>query len=265
MSDKLEKYNSLPIQNMGELFKMGDMLAQSGMFGVKNAAGGMVIAATCHQAGITMLDYQRTYHTIDNKPGMRADAMAAEFRKHGGKYKIISRTPELAKAEFSFEGNKEIFEFSIEQAKNAGYCFKSDGTLKDNWRKMPTNMLWARMMSTAVRVLCPEIVAGLYTPEEIGDFQDQAPAQNEKPVRIKPKQKAEKEIEDAEVIDKPDFDACVDATTCPVEGKLFGVKWAEMDATVLEQALQLTNAEMTDKHRAQIMDILNNKNRDETH
>lgn len=258
MSTEIVKADALPVKSMQELTELGDLLAQSGMFGVKSKGGGVVVAATCIQQGITLMDYARTYHTIDNKPSMKADAMAAEFRKRGGRYKIINRDNEAAKAEFSFENQKVPFSFTIEDAKEKGYCFKADGkTLKDNWRKTPDSMLWARMMSTAVRVLCPEIVAGLYTPEELQDIDDLKPADpavQPKPIQTSPaetKPAVENVVEDAEIIPTPDFDKSVrvNFNVCPVKGALFGVAWADMDKPILEQALQLTNAEMTDEHR----------------
>ena len=36
-------------------------------------------------------------------------------------------------------------------------------------------MLWARVISEAVRTVAPEIVAGTYTPEETHDFAEEAP------------------------------------------------------------------------------------------
>lgn len=39
-------------------------------------------------------------------------------------------------------------------------------------------MLWARVTSDGVRALCPEIVAGVYTPEEIADFEPERPTQS---------------------------------------------------------------------------------------
>lgn len=270
MSDIAKVNNALPIKSMDDLFKIGELLAQSGMFGIPNAAAGMVVAATCHQQGITLLDYQRTYHTIDNKPSMKADAMAAELRKRGGRYTIVSRTPELAKAEFSFEGNTVPFDFSMEHAKEAGYPFKGDGkTIKDNWRKTPENMLWARMMSNAVRVLCPEICAGLYTPEELWDSSDTVEsAPSQKPVPIDQNKVADAvakvnktttkaaQIEDAEEVKDlkaspmPDFNQgqCINPDICPVPGPKFNVKWADMDAQTLTFALKMTNPEMTKEH-----------------
>ena len=85
---------------------------------------------------------------------MRADAMLAEFRNRGGKYKIVENSQTRAAAEVEFEGQKLPFEFTMEDAKRTGDCFKGDGkTLKLTWQKRPDDMLWARMVSRMVRRL----------------------------------------------------------------------------------------------------------------
>ena len=125
MSD-IVKNNQLPISSLADITALGKMIAASGMFGIKNDDAGAIAAATCFQQNITLLDFARTYHIIEGRPTMKADAMAAEFRKRGGKYKVIERSVSLAKAEFEFEGQCCNFEFSIKQAQDAGFCYSGD-------------------------------------------------------------------------------------------------------------------------------------------
>jgi hypothetical protein len=72
------------------------------------------------------------------------------------------------------------FAITFDEVMQAGYCYMQDGkTLKKNWRVHPENMLWARVVSTAVGVVDPRVRAGLYTPEEMEDVSedDATPAQ----------------------------------------------------------------------------------------
>ncbi len=175
--------NALPANNLADLATAGQLLAQSGMFGVNNAAAGFVVAATCYQQGISLMEFHRTYHIVEGRPSMRADAMLAEFRKRGGKYKIVENSQTRAAAEVEFEGQKLPFEFTMEDAKRTGDCFKGDGkTLKLTWQKRPDDMLWARMVSRMVRRLCPEINAGLYSPEEVQEFDTPTPGAAPTPI-----------------------------------------------------------------------------------
>jgi len=240
VSSELVKYNQLPMNSMADLVKAGDMLAQSGMFGINNPAAGFVVAATCQQQGITLLDFQRTYHIIEGKPSMKADSMLAEFRKRGGKCRIIENSVTRAAAEFEFEGATTTFEYTIDDAMRTGDCLKKDGkTLKEIWEKRTDDMLWARLVSRSVRRLCPEIVAGLYTPEEMADFEPTVRSGNAPaaPVDV---------VERAKVVVPVNADHL-----CPEGfGTYSGVAWITLDTAMLEKAL--LSPKLTDGHKEEI-------------
>ena len=181
-------------------------------------------------------------------------------------------------AEFSFEGQTVDFQYTMKEARDTGICFAKGGTkLKDNWRKFPANMLWARMISNAIRVLCPEVNAGTYTPEEVYDFDDepknvtppkeapkekvkeveeqlsdkggqagnQEPAKPETEQKEKPKEEAKEEpkVVDAEVIDTKDPEKC------PIEGKALGKPWTAFPIEQLSKLSVIKGQGMTDAHR----------------
>jgi len=64
--------------------RMGEYLAKSGMFGCEKVEQGKVIAMACLSEKKNPMDIARTYHIIDGRLSMRADAMLAEFRNRGG-------------------------------------------------------------------------------------------------------------------------------------------------------------------------------------
>ena len=175
MSNEIAKRDmaQLPVENMNDLVTVGKAMAQSGMFGVSNDASGMVVAMTCYQEKISLMDFKRTYHIVENTPSMRADAMLAKFCEIGGEYKIISKTPD--KAEMSMKLNDREYTdcFTWEEAKEEPFPYKKDGkTLKKNWAtpRAKKQMLWARLVSDMIRTIAPQVVAGVYTPEETEDF-----------------------------------------------------------------------------------------------
>lgn len=131
------------------------------------------------------MQLQRRYHWIKGKPTMQAAALLAEFRmNHGGKYKMLQRTSTIAQAEFTDkDGVTYIESLTWEEAQQSRWPWAKEcgpGTanteptiknLKDNWstpldRK---SMLWARLVSDSLRYICPELAAGVYTPEEMAD------------------------------------------------------------------------------------------------
>ncbi len=146
---------------------LGKSMYESGMFGCSNEAQGRVLALACIAENKNPIELARVYHIIDKRLSMRADAMLAEFRKLGGKV-IWTATGDdgvAAKAKFTFEGVETEIGFTIDDAKRAK-LIRAGG----NWEKDPGAMLRARTTSKAIRMLCPEIVAGYYTPEEIEDM-----------------------------------------------------------------------------------------------
>lgn len=265
--------SQLPVTCMADLATAGELLAASGMM-VKNAAAGFVVAATCHQQGISLLEFHRTYHIVDGKPSMRADAMLAEFRKAGGRYKITENSVTRAAAEFEFEGQKIDFSFSMQDAMRTGDCLKADGkTIKEIWQKRPEDMLWARMVSRAVRRLCPEINAGLYAPEEVVDFASDSQRPAPSPIsvaeavrRAKPVQgvtMAPATVATAQAVTAAEV-AVTDFTLCPIGGEGWeGRPWADMTKDELEAALEWEGATvegMTPNHYAAIHAALTEKN-----
>jgi len=259
MSTEIQKYTALPVERMADIAAVGEAIAASGMFGAKNAASGLIIAATCHQQGMTLLDFQRTFHIIDGKPSMKADAMLAKFRQAGGRYKIIENSETRAAAEFEFEGNPpRLMEYTMDDARRTGDCYEGKSTtVKYSWQKRPDDMLWARLVSRSVRRLAPEIVSGLYTPEEVEDFG---------PVRGEPvaKEDVDTRIANAKQAEPVDD---VDYNVCPIGEGFVGKRWDEIEDEILEAALESENDAITERHREIIFDVLvarrNNKKGEE--
>lgn len=160
-------------QLIADAILLGGYIANSQMFGCKNQSQGVVIAHHCLSEGIPLLRWQSQYHLIDGKPSMKADAMLAAFCEEGGLFSwasdgengvatlMIVKLPAMSGE--SPKLNLPV-SYSMEDAKRAKLV-KADG----GWVKNPAEMLRARAVSRAMRMYCPSIVAGVYTPEEIED------------------------------------------------------------------------------------------------
>lgn len=298
MTTALQKVQPLPVANMGDLATIGQMLAQTGMFGTNNPAEGFVIAAMCHQAGITYMEYMQTYHLIKGKVSKRADAIQADFQRSGGKIKINQRDANGVVVELEKNGTKytsalmwsdclnepfvyEGREGDVVAALNSGDS-KTKATLKIKTKyatpRSRMQMLWARAISDGVRAVDPGSVQGAYTPEEIEDFAAQAlainPAEAAKRAEVivpQPQPQplastpvAEPEDTPFDMVQKdPDGTGGGDCTTCPIDGPMQGQKWADMTIEHLRLALNLANPELTAGHRKAIQDAINNKQEQE--
>jgi len=164
--------------------KLGEIIASSGMFGCSKVEQGQVLALQCLSQRKPPLEMAKTYHVIDGKLSMRSDAMLAKFQISGGSVKWTRRDDKVVEATFTLKNNSLTFTAKLEDFVSNGVAIGRDGKLKDNWRKFTRQMLTARVISEAVRLLAPEVVFGVYTPEEVSDFNSPASIVETKPIEI---------------------------------------------------------------------------------
>lgn len=161
------------LSNVGDPIKaavtLGDMFKESGLFGIKDRAQGHVLALACITEGMSPFQLMRRFHIVEGRLTQRADAMLAEFKAAGGRVRWIQWDDEAAKAEFEYQGDKLENSFTWEMAQKAKYPFKADGGIKANWAASRPDMLRARLITKTLRMLAPDVVAGIYTPEELDD------------------------------------------------------------------------------------------------
>lgn len=164
---------------------MGEAIAKSGMFGVAGEKQGIILALECMARRQPILTLTETYHVIHGRLSMKADKMLANFNEGGGEHRIIDRTPERATVELTYKGNKVTFSLSWDEAKEEPFVYsgkesevvtqlngdRSRLKIKDKYAtpRARMQMLWARVVSDAVRAVMPSANSGRYTPEEIDD------------------------------------------------------------------------------------------------
>lgn len=158
-----DSYGSL-VDSMDALDRLGETIAYSGMFGAKNKEQGRILALQCVTEKKAPLELAKNYHLIDGKLSMRADAMLAGYRQRGGKVQWQQFDDKAAKARWIYDGNDLVLGYTLDDATKAGAWPAKPGS---NWAKFPGAMLRARLISTAVRMLAPEVNCGMYVPEEL--------------------------------------------------------------------------------------------------
>ena len=108
----------------------------------------------------------RSVHLIKGKHCLSADLMVALVLKSGKAdyFRMVESTDELATFETMRKGEPEPtrLSFTMEQAQKAGLV-QPNG----NWHKYRSQMLRARAKSELARLVYPDLLAGLYTPEEL--------------------------------------------------------------------------------------------------
>lgn len=159
--------NDLTLTDMGNMAKA---FAQSGFFGYKNSSEAFTLMCLAQANGLHPAKAAERYHIIQGRPAMKADAMLAAFQESGGKVRWVKRTEKECTLHLSHpQGGELDVTWSIDRATKAGLTGKS------TWKQYPTQMLSARCVSEGVRALYPACLCGMYTPEEVADF-DTKPA-----------------------------------------------------------------------------------------
>lgn len=169
-----------------ELLKMADAVAKSRLFGIDTPEQALALMSIAQAEGYHPAQAARDYHIIKGKPTLKADAMLARFQQSGGKVSWDSYTDVRVVGTFSHpQGGAVTVDWDLDRAKKAGLL--SNPT----WQKFPRNMLRARVISEAIKTIYPGVSVGIYTPEEVEDFEDkkapvlQIARQNEKQVNNK--------------------------------------------------------------------------------
>lgn len=146
---------------MAAIKEMGQMFASSGMFGCSKLEQGQVLALACLIEGKSPFELMRNYHIIGGTLSMKSVAVLAEFLKRGGQCKWLSTLNNVdeAKADFAMGENSLVgATYTIEDAKREGLIA---GPNKHNWSARPADMLRARLITKAVRMIAPGIIMGL--------------------------------------------------------------------------------------------------------
>lgn len=156
--------------------RIGKVLATSKLFGMKTPEEAIALCLIAQAEGKHPATAAQEYHVIQGRPALKADAMLARFQQAGGKVNWLSYTDTEVTGEFSHpQGGMVKISWTIEMATKLGYLSK------DNWKKFPRAMMRARCISEGVRTIYPGIAVGIYTPEEVQDFEPAQPMKDVTP------------------------------------------------------------------------------------
>lgn len=148
-----------------DIERIGTVIAKSKLFGMKTPEEAIALCLIAQAEGKHPATAAMEYNVIQGKPALKADAMLARFQAAGGKVAWGEYTDKRVSGVFSHpQGGSVEIVWSIEMATKLGFH------IKDNWKKFPRAMMRARCISEGVRTVYPGIAVGVYTPEEVQDF-----------------------------------------------------------------------------------------------
>jgi len=125
-----------------------------------------------HELNLPPMQAFSSIHVIDGKPSLAASLMMALcVRDAGCKFNVVRKDAEGAEVEIRRPGWEPYTgRFLLEDAqrvKTRQYGKTIRLMEKDNWVNYPAAMYFSRAVSDACRTVCPDIMAGMYTPEEL--------------------------------------------------------------------------------------------------
>lgn len=163
---------------------LGESIQKSGIFGCQNHHQGKVFALEAMTG--TMLRMANQYHVFPSgRLTRKADDMLAGFNECGGEYRILQRDENAVSISMTIGDQTVEFGLTWDDAQKEPFVYQgkeSDIIAKLAKGEIPPlkpkyatphsrmQMLWARLVSDAVRAIAPQVAAGRYTPEEMEDF-----------------------------------------------------------------------------------------------
>lgn len=155
---------------LNDAMKISRALHESRLFGQFGSAEGIFAAhllARAHGIETMKVLMPGMVHNIKGKLSMSAQMMVGLVLRSGlcEYFDLIESTSKKAVYVTKRKGAKhEVkFEFTIEEAREAGYLAKTDGA----WGKTPKTMLRHRCETELCRAVYPDVVGGLYSADEL--------------------------------------------------------------------------------------------------
>ncbi len=149
----------------GELERLADSIAKSGLFGIKTKEQAVVLMMISYAEGRHPVEAARDYDIIQGRPAKKAEAMMRDFIRAGGKVEWHALSDEIADATFTHPQTGVVrIDWTMARATTAGLAGK------DNWKKTPRAMLRSRVVSEGIRTLWPLATSGMYETGEVSDM-----------------------------------------------------------------------------------------------
>jgi hypothetical protein len=165
MSNEIVKSQNV-IQTMDDAERAARSMSASGFFAdSKSAAQAVVKILAGSELGFGPFASMTGVNIIQNKPVLAANLMAAAVKRNGKyNYRVVKHDEKSCSIDF-YEGGEKVGNstFTMDDAAKAGVASK------DNWKKYPRNMLFARALSNGQKWYAPDIFNGatVYTPDEL--------------------------------------------------------------------------------------------------
>lgn len=165
---------------MSELSSLAAIIFESALTpdAIKSKQDAAILVMTGNELGLSPMQSLRSIHVVKGKPVLSADTMVALCKRSPvcASWRVVEASAERVTITTTRQGDEpETLTWTMQDAKRAGLG-------GDNWRKYPRAMLRARCSAELARQVYPDVVGGIYDPDE-DEVREDAP-QSTVPTRI---------------------------------------------------------------------------------
>lgn len=165
----------VPVQAISEIERIAEHAVKSGFYPelARNQSSAVMLALRCQADGIHPGLAYSTFHVIEGKPVMRADALQARFQANGGRFKVIKWDARECTIDFWHPvlcPDPVRVTRTLEEMIKRGVARGRDGGIKKNWAQFSEGMLWARVFTAGAKAVMPGVICGVMTESEAEDI-----------------------------------------------------------------------------------------------
>lgn len=161
--------NGLALRSIDDVERLAKIATASGLCRVKRPEEAAVILLTGRELGLSPMQSLRGIYVVNGTPVLSADLLVAVVRRSGlcGSWRVVESTPERCTITTTRVGETEpsTRTWTMADAKRAGVVGKPI------WAQYPAQMLRHRCAADLAREVYPDVVLGLYTPEEMDNVE----------------------------------------------------------------------------------------------
>jgi 5'-3' exonuclease len=155
---------------------LANAMFESRAFGVANAQTALAVIMKGRSLGLDAVTSLTNFHIIEGKPSMSAQLIIGMVKASPlcRFFRLVKTTNELAVWETHRVGEPDpiSLDWTIEDARTAQLTRGSRSGRPTQWDKMPRTMLRWRCGVELARAVYPDVVAGVYSTEEMQDVID---------------------------------------------------------------------------------------------
>lgn len=157
--------SAAPIEprDMAELRALAQDAAASRFYGAASPEQALMLLVTGRDLGLSYSQSLRAFHVVQGKPVLSSAGMVAVCLRSGvcEYFRVVASDDTSATVEVKRRGDPaRRVTFTLEDAKRAGLASR------ETWKAYPSRMLLARAQAFAAREVFPDLLLGLYDPDE---------------------------------------------------------------------------------------------------